>query len=144
MTIRSYLLRMRRTEVVFFFNKDSLAVNLWFDTIHLDLMIFFRIVELGCIMNDNKNEFKVTTICKSSNSLNLTRANSIFLVCSKKHYQYLHLKIDDETISIFGGNSDENKDCYEIEPIALTESALVEEKQLGTLCFSKFKHVVRT
>jgi hypothetical protein len=94
-------------------------------------------------MNNNKNEFKVTTICKSKRSSKLTRANSIFLVCSKKHYQYLHIELNDEKISVFGGNSDENNDCYEIEPIAFAESALVEEKQLVPLCFSKFKHVVR-
>jgi len=126
-----------------YFDKDSIAQNLWFDTIHLDLMIFFRIVEFGCIMNNNKNEFKVTTICKSKRSSKLTRANSIFLVCSKKRYQYLHIELNDEKISVFGGNSDENNDCYEIEPIAFAESALVEEKQLVPLCFSKFKHVVR-
>jgi len=128
-----------------YINFDIMAENLWFSDVHLDFLIFFGIVDFGCVLvwDENKKVFRLTTMSRKVDSnLMLCSEKSLFLICDKNHYDLLDLHINQNDLNDLYRKYDPNEGSI-IAPLSLSISHVQTDKHLKSLCFSKFEHVVR-
>ena len=129
-------------------NYDVVAVNLWFSEIHLDFLVFFRILDYGCILNVNKSNseidkgFKCSLISKTADlNAEFCSEKILFLICDDKHFDFMELHMD--AIVLTNMIKSHNQDVNKITPIPLPLDITSPIKELAPLCFSKFQFVVR-
>ena len=127
-----------------YLNFDDAALNLWCNSIHLDLMVFFRIIDFGCIMSASSDErtFRVTSLCKGNGLTKLSQRKCLFVVHSGSHFNYLEILLNADRLSVFGGDSDDQEHSYEINsinPVVVGGN----DFSFTNVTRSKFNHVVR-